>query len=286
LFPAWIERLPVIVADIEDRWDLTVGAPFIPGGEASWVAPARDRAGRDLVLKIAPTLPENRDEGLGLKLLQPVGAARVYRSEWIGPAVTENDGPDAGTVSILIERIRPGNTLRSLHPEPDHDDVVAEVLRSVWKTNTHDAPLRPLTELTTLWAADFETDVAVIADRIDPDVAREGVTMFRTLASQSDDCTLLFTDLHAENILSGPSGWRLVDPKPYVGDRCYDVLQHLFNCRRFENAPLTLIRRMANLTSVDSERLLCWAFARAVIESAWDPRWISTAHRLHSALAP
>ena len=281
-FPVWIERLPFIVADIEDRWDVTAGTPFDPGGEASWVAPARDGFGRDLVLKIAPTLPENRDEGLGLKLLQSAGAARVYRSEWVGPAVTENDGPDAGTVSLLLERIRPGNTLRSLLAEPDHDEVVAELLRSVWETNVDDVSLRPLNELTALWAADFETDVAAIADRIDAEVARDGVTMFRTLASQSDDRAFLFTDLHAENVLAGPSGWRLVDPKPYVGDRCYDVLQHLFNCRRFEDDPLTMIGRMADLTSTDRDRLLAWAFARAVIESSWDPRWIATAHRLHS----
>lgn len=283
-FPRWIDRIPAIVADTASRWDLTVEAPFNPGGAASWVAPVTDRTGRELVLKIAPTLPENRDEGLGLTLLGPVGAARVHRHQWTGPAVTEKDGPDAGTVTLLMERIRPGVTLKSLHGEPEHDSVIADVLHSVWVTTIDAAPLRPLSELTALWAADFETNLASIADRIDPGVARDGVTLFRTLADNSNDRVLLYTDLHAENIVSGESMWRLLDPKPYVGDRCYDVLQHLLNCERFEQDPLGLIRHMAELTSVDRDRLTAWAFARCVIEAVWDTRWIDVAHRVGPAV--
>ena len=42
------------------RWSSP--APFQPGGQVSWVAPARDGAGRDLVLKVGWTPEEGRDE--------------------------------------------------------------------------------------------------------------------------------------------------------------------------------------------------------------------------------
>jgi streptomycin 6-kinase len=58
----WLHRLPEIVVALADRWSLTVGAPFEPGGEVSWVAPVRDAAGRELVLKVGWTHDEGRHE--------------------------------------------------------------------------------------------------------------------------------------------------------------------------------------------------------------------------------
>ena len=37
---SWVARLPAIVADLADRWALTLEPPFQPGGECSWTAPA------------------------------------------------------------------------------------------------------------------------------------------------------------------------------------------------------------------------------------------------------
>ncbi len=36
----WLARLPQRVAAFAERWDLVVGPPFLPGGHASWTAPA------------------------------------------------------------------------------------------------------------------------------------------------------------------------------------------------------------------------------------------------------
>jgi len=42
---------------------------------------------------------------------------------------------------------------------------------------------------------------------------------------------LLYTDLHGDNILAARRApWLVIDPKPYVGDPAYDVLQHMLNC--------------------------------------------------------
>ena len=38
--------------ELASIWGLVVGEPFEPGGQTAWVAPVRDRLGRDLVLKV------------------------------------------------------------------------------------------------------------------------------------------------------------------------------------------------------------------------------------------
>jgi streptomycin 6-kinase len=64
--------------------------------------------------------------------------------------------------------------------------------------------------------------------------------------------------------------WLLIDPKPYVGDPTYDVVQHLLNCQRLHTDPGGLVRRLAELLELDPDRLALWVFARCVQES---PAW-------------
>src|SRR5271166_2977626 len=49
---AWLDSLPDVVAGLARRWSLTLGRPFQPGGCTSWVAPARNAAGRLVVVKV------------------------------------------------------------------------------------------------------------------------------------------------------------------------------------------------------------------------------------------
>ena len=75
---------------------------------------------------------------------------------------------------------------------------------------------------------------------------------------------LLCTDLHAENVLAAErEPWLVIDPKPYVGDPTYDPLQHMLNCQqRLHTDPRRLGLCMADLLSLNGERLLFWLFAR------------------------
>ena len=63
--------LPSIVADLAERWALTVGEPFQPGGSTAWVAPADSADFGPVVLKVMWRHPEADNE--------PDGAAAVAR---------------------------------------------------------------------------------------------------------------------------------------------------------------------------------------------------------------
>ena len=70
---AWLAARPQVIGQARERWSLTIGEPFPPGGQTAWVAPARDGAGADLVLKVGWPHPEAAHEADGLRA-------------WAGPA--------------------------------------------------------------------------------------------------------------------------------------------------------------------------------------------------------
>lgn len=97
--------------------------------------------------------------------------------------------------------------------------------------------------------------------------------LLRELPRLSSDTVILCTDLHAGNVLAAArEPWLAIDPKPYVGDRTYDALQHILNCLdRLRADPLALVRRLAGLLDVDERRLSQWTFARCVLWSLEHP---------------
>lgn len=265
---AWLAGLPRLVHELTSRWSLTLDPPFQPGGETAWVAPARDADGRDLVLKVGRRHTEGEHEVEGLRAWGGRGAVAVHGS-WA----------DGATVALLLERARPGTPLRDLRPPPEQDEIVAAALRSLWRPAG--APFRPLAQVCDLWADEVEP--LLTPDVLDPGLARDGLALYRALPREDVGPVLLVTDMHAGNLLAAADGtWRLIDPKPYLGDPCFDVLQHVLNDRRVADEPHGMADRMAGLTGLDAARVRTWLFARCVVESAWS-EWVRP---VAAALAP
>lgn len=283
----WIERLPEIVAGLCERWSLRVQAPFLPGGDGSWVAPAtRLSSGGDLVLKIGFPFAtaEHRDEAAALRIWDGDGAVRLHAA-----LTTET------AHALLLERCVPGTKLREAMPEPEQDVVIARMLGRLWErasaARANGAwPFRTLTHMCDEWAEQFTREYAAAdpAERIDPGLARDGIALLRELPRTATDSVLLCTDLHFENILAAQrEPWLVIDPKPYVGDPAYDVLQHLINCHaRLAADPGGLTDRMAALAGLDAGRVRLWLFARAVRESVGFADRAPLMRRIAPALTP
>ncbi len=267
----WLAALPDRVEELTARWGLNLDEPFEPGGNCSWVAPGIDSDGRDVVLKVAWPHPEARDEPEGLVALAGAGAVQVYRFEHLALA-PPGGGPARGapaTTALLLERCRPGTELHG-RPEAEQHVVVTELLRTVWAVDLPPGhPFRPLSVLADDWVGRAEARLAVDPGRLDPELARAGLGLFRDLSRPAPTDVLLCTDLHAGNVLSGERRpWLLIDPKPYVGDPHYDVVQHLLNCKRSLQAdPIGLLTKVADLAGLDAGRIRQWLLARCVQES-------------------
>jgi streptomycin 6-kinase len=280
----WLTALPDRVDQLAARWGLEIGEPFEPGGNCSWVAPATDADGRDVVLKVAWQHAESLHEAEGLSVLRGQGAVEVHAFEHLAPMSPDDrvdrpigpDGPIGATTAMLLERCRPGTELRG-RPEAEQHVVVTELLRSVWAAELPtDHPFRPLSVMAADWVSRAELRRAADPGRLDAGLARDGLALFRELSRARTADVLLFTDLHAGNVLSGERRpWLLIDPKPYVGDPHYDVSQHLLNCNASLQAdPIGLLTRVADLAGLDPGRVRQWLFARCVIELLGDgPPW-------------
>jgi streptomycin 6-kinase len=274
----WMVSLPNVVAEFCDRWSLRVGEPFEPGGQCSWTAPATGAGGADLVLKVAFRFGggEERDEAAGLRCWDGNGVVRLHAA---------SDGESEYV--LLLERCLPGTPLGQVLSEPEQDVVVAGLLHRLWAQSYSAYSFRPLAQMCAAWAAEFDADYAGIgaAGQLDSGLARAGIALFRELAASVGDRVLLCTDLHAQNILASQrEPWLVIDPKPYVGDPAYDVLQHMLNCDgRLATDPAALADRMAGLCGLDAPRVRLWLFARAVQESIGSPLMRHVARRLAPA---
>jgi streptomycin 6-kinase len=199
---------------------------------------------------------------------------------WAGEATVLLLESDAVANAMLLERCEPGDSLFSV-PENEQDLVIAATLKRLWKTAPAHS-FRPLSVLLAHWRHEAEQNAAAWSD---PGLAREGLEVLSELAADGNDAALLATDLHAGNILRAQrEPWLMIDPKPFVGDRAYDLTQHLLNCEeRLRRDPKGLVRRMAELADVDECRLSQWLFGRAAAEprSDWGSDWkLQLARRL------
>lgn len=258
------------MAQYASRWSLGLGAPYEPGGGSAWVAPAVDARGRALALKIGWRHDEAMDEAAALRAWDGHGAARVHASD-----------TTPTTVALLLERCEPGTPL-ARRPEPEQDEVIATVLNELWRVPSGDHPFRPLSAMTAAWADAFEARLPGAAGRLDPGWAREAVSLLRQLPLEHHDPRLLCTDLHAGNVLAAERApWLVIDPKPYVGDPSYDVVQHLLNCRaRLAADAPGLAHHLADRAGLDRDRVTAWLFARCVQESLDDASLLDVAAQL------
>jgi len=265
-FLDWVSRLPDTIPELVDRLGVRVGEPYEPGGYCSWVAPARNAAGEEVVLKVGWRHPESEHEADALRVWNGDGAVRVFASATLGDSDV-----------LLLERCAPGTTLRSALPGAEQDVVVAGLLRRLWRTPPADHPFRPLWQMCDQWAAEAES--AEIPDGVDRGLVREGIALLRSLPLATDDSVLLCTDLHGANILAARrEPWLVIDPKPYLGDPAYDAVQHMLNREdRLAADPAGLARRMADLLDVDAKRVVLWLFARCVQQGL---------HEIAARLAP
>ena len=268
----WLAHLPDVVAELARRWSLSLGPTFL-GDDVScgWVARATRADGTPVVLKLGMPHFEGLHELAGLRF-------------WNADATVALLEADEEANAMLLEACIPGTSLRAL-AEPEQDVVLATLLQRLWRDPPSDSsPFRPLASMLAHWAAETRALEGAWPDR---GLVRAGLALFEELAMTTDRHVVLFTDLHAGNVLRAHrERWLAIDPKPFVGDPAYDATQHLINCpERMRDAPHATIDRFADLLGVSGERVRRWMFARAAAAPRDDwatSPWVAVAR----ALAP
>lgn len=101
--------------------------------------------------------------------------------------------------------------------------------------------------------------------------------LFRQLCQTQQGQVLLHGDLHHGNIMQDINrGWVVIDPKGYAGEPAFDCWCYLRNpINRPDIAldPAVMTRRIeqiTELTGLNKDRIIAWAFAMAVMSACWN----------------
>ncbi|GAA4840727.1 aminoglycoside phosphotransferase family protein [Kitasatospora terrestris] len=270
----WLARLPALVAELRDRWQLVLKEPY-HGGSCSWVAPARLPDGRDAVLKVAWPHREAAGEAEALRLWDGRGAVRLLRE-------------DAANSAMLLELCEPGGTLDAARGIPAERRLLAgaELLDTLWRTPVppHTA-LEPLAVVAGERAALAELRMARLRSAtdggphgaqpvdagLDGGLVAYGVRLMRELPASAARQVVLHGDFNPGNVVAARRRpWLAIDAKPLIGDPAYDpwpLIEQVDDPFDHGSSSRVLGRRLALVADTLGEqpqRLAAWAVARRV----------------------
>jgi streptomycin 6-kinase len=258
----WLEQLPSLIAEYEQRWGLRVLPPF-PDLSYNYVAPAVRADGSEAVLKLGVPNPELTTEIEALRLYDGRGIARLYAAE-----------PERG--ALLIERLRPGTMLSALEDDEQATGIAAEVMRELWRPLPPDHPFPTVAD----WAAGlgrlrarFDGGTGSLPEHLVDRAER----LFDELLASAEGPVLLHGDLHHFNILRAERRpWLALDPKGVAGEPAYETGALLRNqlpaVADWPDLPRILARRVDLLSErlgFDRLRLIGWGLAQAVLSAWW-----------------
>jgi len=198
----WVNHLPALLAFYQDKWQLT---DCVPAEKLSinLVCYARSAIHGDVVLKIEGPHAERYTEMKALKLFNGRYACKCLEA-----------GQDAA--ALLLERIIPGNNLRTLPDKQLQLEIGAELIAELPVPIQEDYgfPLYQdwITEAFTSTLSRFEPDFRMqqmmsVADQL-----------YHQICPAGSPQALLHGDLHHENMLQHRNDeWKTIDPQGVIG---------------------------------------------------------------------
>ncbi|MFD5858102.1 aminoglycoside phosphotransferase family protein [Streptomyces chartreusis] len=259
---AWIAGLPVLAADVLDRWDLRRdGAPG--SGEASLVLPVLRRDGTRVVLKLQMPSEES-------------AAALVGLRTWDGRGMVRLLDHDPQSASMLLERLDATRTLTSVEDDDEAMGILAELQSRLVRVPAPPG-LRGLGDIATEMLEQVPQAVTALTDPADRRLLLDWASAVAELVGEPGD-RMLHWDLHYDNVLAAQrEPWLAIDPEPLAGDPGFDLWPAL-NSRWDElvanGDTLRIVRRRFDLlTSVldlDRARATGWTLGRLLQNALWD----------------
>jgi len=259
---AWLERLPGILAACEERWEVKIGAP-VRNLSFNYVALAVRADGSEAIVKVGLT-DEFPSQPEALRHFGGHGMVQLLAYDERGEA-------------MLMERLRPGTSLRAVEDDEAAISAAANVMRKIWK------PL-PAEHYPFPTVADWGKGFARLRALYDggtgpfpPAIFDRAEKLYAELCATMAEPVLLHGDLHQDNILAAErEAWLAVDPKGVIGEPVYETGSILRNfwpdILSVANPKALMARRIDQLAAelgFERERIYDWAFAQAVLSVIW-----------------
>jgi streptomycin 6-kinase len=213
--------------------------------------------GTHAVLKVNPPGPESEHEADALAFWGGRGAVRLLAH-------------DRARRALLIERCEPGTQLWAV-PEEEAYAIAASVFRALWRPAG--GPYRRLEAEALRWADELPARWERHGRPCSRRLLDEGVALARELATSQGELVLCHQDAHGGNMLLAGDRWLVIDPKPVVGERAFDLASSLRDRRgtllRTPAPERVLARRLDRFVcelEIDRSRARGWAIVHAL---AW-----------------
>jgi streptomycin 6-kinase len=209
----WLDDLPALVSELEQRWNIRVGAP-LTGGHVAYVTEATTTDGDPVVLKVRLPLPLEPDAAR-----REIAALRLADGE--GCAALLRDDPDLN--AMLLERL--GASLLDLGlPMVRRHEILCDTAARMW---------RPATDVGLPTGADRARDLATWIAKTWEDLDRPcteraveqalACARHRESAHDNERAVLVHGDVHGLNALQADVRFKLIDPIGLVAEAEYDL---------------------------------------------------------------
>lgn len=259
---AWLARLPTLLAACEECWQIKIGVP-VGNLSFNYVAAAVRADGTEVIVKIGltdefPSQPEALRHFAGRGMVQLL----AY---------------DEQNAAMLLERLKPGTSLRTVGDDEKAVSIAAQVMRQLWH------PL-PQSHFSFPTIVDWGKGFARLRELYDggtgpfaPTLFDRAEHLYAELCASMAESVLLHGDLHQDNMLSAErEPWLAVDPKGVIGEPAFETGALLRNfwpdMLAIANPRLLMARRIDQLAAelgFERERIYNWGFAQAVLSAIW-----------------
>jgi streptomycin 6-kinase len=276
----WLDTLPSLISQLQDRWALEIGAPFLPLSY-HFVTRARQSPDREVVLKLAVPGQDLYREARCLVAFGGRGAVRLLES-------------DLELGALLLERITPGWDIRGLD-DAQAISATTDVLKRLHRPATDASMFSTVQD----WGKGFHRLRGKYGGHTGPipgAIFARAEAIFSDLANSMSRPVLLHGDLHHENILaSARDGWLAIDPQGVIGEPAYEVgaflrnpMPSLLDRPNLEQVLARRIQLFSETLGLDPIRLRGWGFAQAVLAAVWSiedhesgwEQWVAVANAL------
>jgi len=257
---AWWQAVPALLAELSDRWAVTLGEPVGRGNTSLVIRCHRADGGRAIV-KLTP------DTRLA------VAEATALKSWASSERVPELWAHDTKRGALLLEAIG-GEVPLSESATTVPVEHIAPVIHALHTSGlpVNGSGIGSLTDrvdfLFNYWTERSRHQPEVI-DLIPPTRLKQGHELARHLAGDSIATVLLHGDLHPGNVLDSRTSRGLVaiDPRPCMGDPAFDAIDWVFAAPN-PTAWSARSDALAAALDIPAERVARWSSAMATLLAA------------------
>ena len=254
---AWIKALPSCLTQLAKKWSFRF-LKAMPDLTYNFVGLVEViSTGETAILKMAPMDKSMMTEVRWLGCFNE-GVPKIY---WY----------DEEYYAFLMERLEPGQSLKTLVKAGDDDSATRIICQTIRNLQSHQQKQSEFTHI-----AELADSLSVLKNHLDNRTLSKAESLFRELTTDRTQDVILHGDLHHDNILSSELTWKVIDPHGYVGDPVFEVGSMIYNpcdCFPQDQSIAQIIDRRLHILAeelpFDPQRIKAWAFCKTALSIAW-----------------